>query len=206
MGGSYRLDTLLFRWRDAFCAAEGPPATTRLVLWTLSKHMGMDGRDAFPNQETIALESALGLRAVKRHLQRAEELGWIERQPRRRAGRASWRYGTDYVPRFPALALNGEQRAPVSGPENGVRSGNIGVSEAVLVSEGATSSSRNSPRDLNASKKEGSTAARVQEPRANRDDFVAAYEIEERRQDAQGHASRSVGISDSTRARARARS
>lgn len=103
---------LLFQWRDAFCSQAGPPATTRLVLWTLSKYMGLDGTDAFPNQETIAHASGLGLRTVKEHLEYAEEAGWISRNPRRKGAKRSSRFGTEYLPRFPCAELQGAPGAP----------------------------------------------------------------------------------------------
>jgi hypothetical protein len=173
--GQSRQTLLLFRWRDAFSSTNGPPAVTRLVLWTLSKHMGMNGEDAFPSQETIAQESGLGLRAVKRHLRAAEVLGWIERMPRRRAGRASWRYGTDYVPCFRAMVPNNQY----------IRTLAAGTApKSALVSEGSTISSSNSPTDLNAFKKgiTSSAAQEVRERRASREAWTTAYEAEEGRQ------------------------
>lgn len=151
----HRSDLLLFRWRDAFCSKDGPPSTTRLVLWTLSKHMGMDGRDAFPNQETIAYESGLTLKAVKLHLKKAEAMGWISRSPRRRGGRASWRFGTDYVPRFPCpeVVPFGEPDSPKEGAHIGVSGANIGERDSILGHDVPTSSSKNSSIDLNIYKK-----------------------------------------------------
>lgn len=118
----------LFKWRDAWCSVGGPPAITRLVLWTISKHMNMEGASAFPNQQTIARESGLGLRAVKRHLQKAEQLGWLTRAPRVRNGRASWRYGTDYRPAIPEKLVSAEHQTLVSQEHHiGVPRSTIGV-------------------------------------------------------------------------------
>jgi hypothetical protein len=173
---------LLFRWRDSFCSGDGPPAVTRLVLWTLSKHMGMDGTDCFPKQETIALESGLGLRTVKEHLERAEQLGWISRRPRRRGDRRSWRYGTDYVPRFPIP--NGARTAPIPARLNGADHANIGAAHATLVRQPPTSTSKNSSPELNDAFKKSASGKRVEKARTGRTEFVAsmdAYDAAQRR-------------------------
>src|SRR6185295_5204674 len=107
-------ESLLFRWRNAFCSAAGPPPTTRHVLWGLSKHMALDGSDCFPGQELLAGETGLNLSTVKRNLEAAERMGWIGRQPRRRGCRESWRYGTDYVPRFP-IPIGGVEPPNIGG-------------------------------------------------------------------------------------------
>ena len=113
-------DVILFRWREAFCSSEGPPKpTTRLVLLILSLHMDMTGRDAFPSQQRIARMAGLSLRAAKLHLGIAERLGWIERAPRGRGAKQSYRFGTDYVPRFPLGGDSfGEPPAPMNGAPN----------------------------------------------------------------------------------------
>jgi len=146
----------LFRWRDAFCSKDGPPAITRLVLWTLSKHMDMYGADCFPSQETVAKESRLSLKAVKIHLRRAERDGWIERSPRRPRGKAkaSFRYGTDYLPRFPLPAQIGEPDTPNVQDGIGVIHASIGVRDTALGNDVPTISSKNSSMYLDACKKE----------------------------------------------------
>jgi hypothetical protein len=203
----YGPDLFLFSWREAFSSDGGPPATTRLVLWCLSKHMEMDGSGAFPSQGLLARESGMGLRTVKIHLELAERLGWVERAPRRRGSRASWRYGTDYVPRIPERALYGASSAPISGASpapmseasaaaisllrNGAPRDNFGASDVRLVHDAHTSSSENSSPEVNALRK-GSTTAPVEETtaaaktiqgrREERAEWLADYVAEERRQ------------------------
>jgi hypothetical protein len=90
----------MFTWRDAIRSSE-LPSTTRLVLYVISFHLNLDGSSAFPTQETVARECGLSLRAVKKHLELAQQSGWLTRSPRIRHGHASFRFGTDYVPRIP---------------------------------------------------------------------------------------------------------
>jgi hypothetical protein len=135
----YRDDCLLFRWRDAYTSDSGPAPTTRLVLWTISKHMDLRGSNAFPGQETIARESGLSLKAVKNHLKIAEETGWIGRNPRIRQGRQSFRYGTDYIPRFPCSELDAK------GGNFGEPEGHNGERDSTLGNDVPTSSSMSSP-------------------------------------------------------------
>jgi hypothetical protein len=135
---------------------------TRLVLWTLSKHMGMDGVGAFPNQETIARESGIGLRTVKEHLEYAVEAGWIERTPKRKGSKRSYRFGTEYLPRFPCTDFNGapgallnplppsreRRRLKKAQKKGGSAPGaNEGASGTRMVHPAATSTSRNSSRE-----------------------------------------------------------
>src|SRR6185295_6257085 len=50
---------LLFAWQRALCDVvdksreTGLPAMTRLVMWTVSKHMNPDGSGAHPGQERL---------------------------------------------------------------------------------------------------------------------------------------------------------
>ena len=150
-------DCILFRWRSAVCSESGPPSTTRLVLLAISLHMGMDGAGAYPNQETLARESGLGLRAVKDHLQYAADAGWINRTPRRKGAKRSYRFGTEYLPRFPSPGFDGATRPLPPGRErrrikreerdrNSAPGANDGAPGTTMVYPAATSTSKNSSR------------------------------------------------------------
>lgn len=176
-------ESLLFRWRDAFCSAEGPPALTRLVLWTLSKHMNADGSSSFPGQATIAAESGLALRSVKAHLEAAERLRWIERRPRRKGGR---RMGTDYVPRFPLP--DGAGRAPSKAGADGAAHDRDGAAGAADGAGGAPEYFKEYITEASAKHDEGSTPAaeEVRQRRALREKWLEDYERGEGRNGARG--------------------
>lgn len=68
-----------------------PPAA-KLVLVSIANHADRVGRNAWPSQESIAIESTMGERTVRRHVLWLEEHGWIVRYRRGRpdgTGRSS---------------------------------------------------------------------------------------------------------------------
>jgi len=173
----------LFRWRETI-AQSSLPATTRQVLTTISMYMGMDGTGAFPTQETIARSSGLNLRTVKEHLEFAEAAGWIERAPRRRRQTRSFRFGTEYLPRFPCADLDGEPGSPLAvvppgrkrralrrkaRPGNGEPGAMNGEPGATLVNPATTISSMNSPEELGACKNGSTTASEIEKEEIGRE-------------------------------------
>jgi len=71
--------TFLFEWRRLVLSKDGPPdANTRYVLLALSQHMNRDGGSCFPSGETIAAETRLNERTVRKHLKLADGI-WIKR-------------------------------------------------------------------------------------------------------------------------------
>jgi hypothetical protein len=98
-------DGLLIQWRRAWIGVEdwslesGLCSTTRLVLWTVSGYMKMDGTGAFPSQETIAKDAALTLRAAKTHLKIAVKRKWLSRTKRPTSYGKGFRY--EYAATFP---------------------------------------------------------------------------------------------------------
>lgn len=95
--------SLLFRWREAVVGENGPPdSVTRLVLLVLSLNMNKEGGSCFPSVEALARRCSLNERTVRRHLDRAEDLGWIRRSRRRQKGRG-WKL-TNYTATFPGKA------------------------------------------------------------------------------------------------------
>jgi helix-turn-helix protein len=78
-----------WQWRELFASEHGPADyPTRLVLFVLSLHMGHDGDQAWPSQETIAKRAGLSDRAVRKHIALAQESGWLRVEPRRQHGQA----------------------------------------------------------------------------------------------------------------------
>ncbi len=78
----------LFEWRDAVRSECGPRSPVRrLVLLTLSLWINPGERQCWPSQQTLARQTALSLRAVKDHLQLADDEGWIFRTRKRAKGK-----------------------------------------------------------------------------------------------------------------------
>jgi hypothetical protein len=132
-------------------------------------HMGMDGTNAFPSQQRIASMAGLSLKAVKTHMALAQTLGWIERSPRMRGAKGSYRFGTDYIPRFPLIGEYGEPDTPKQSAINpetfraphasiGESGSTLGTVVPSLGNDGATNSSitlqKNSSVELSACKKD----------------------------------------------------
>lgn len=96
--GSFGCDK--WEWIDLIASEHGPPdPSTRLVLFVLSLHMTQKGERCFPSQELIAKRSGLSVRAVRDHLNRAEEGSWIGIYRKRREGQA-W-FVNEYVASVP---------------------------------------------------------------------------------------------------------
>lgn len=96
-----------YTWQQSILSMDGPPGgQVRLVLVAISLHMNSHGIGAWPSQQTIADRASIGLRSVKRHLEVADSLGWIERRRAKLAGQ-KWRR-TEYgamVPDFVYVKL-----------------------------------------------------------------------------------------------------
>lgn len=71
----------------------------RHVLLTLSLHMNADGSSCYPSIRRLAVESGLHMGTVSKHLQLAQEDGWLERTLRGMSGQG-WRR-LEYRPAFP---------------------------------------------------------------------------------------------------------
>jgi hypothetical protein len=90
-----------WEWLDLIASEYGPPdRSTRLVLFVLSLHMTQKGQSCFPSQELIAKRSGLSVRAVRDHLNRAEQGSWIGIYSKRRKGQA-W-FVHEYVASIPS--------------------------------------------------------------------------------------------------------
>lgn len=90
----------LLTWRRAVLSFKGPPSSTmKLVLVALSQYMDMRGHGAFPSQERLARDCSLSVPAVRTHLRKAEELGWITRT--RRESLTGTHAGFDHVAKLP---------------------------------------------------------------------------------------------------------
>lgn len=66
-----------YTWQEAVLRSKLEP-TTRLVCHTIGCHMAMDGSGCFPSYQTIADESGLHRATVIRHVEKAEEAGYLE--------------------------------------------------------------------------------------------------------------------------------
>lgn len=78
----------LFTWRSAIVDSE-LAATTRHVALTLSLHMNERGGSCYPGAPRLARETGLSERAVRDHLGRLVDAGWLvlERRGGQRGGR-----------------------------------------------------------------------------------------------------------------------
>ena len=56
-----------------------PKPGPKLVLMSLANHASKDTWECWPSQETIAKETSLGVRSIRRHVQWLEENGYIKR-------------------------------------------------------------------------------------------------------------------------------
>jgi len=88
------------RYQRLIFSREGPAANCRLLLHVLVRFSfaGNDGR-IFPSEETLAADSGLSVRTVRRLLPELEADGWIRRQPFGAKGQA-WRR-TEYFLQWP---------------------------------------------------------------------------------------------------------
>ncbi|NLS02307.1 helix-turn-helix domain-containing protein [Rhizobium sp. P32RR-XVIII] len=92
-------------WRHAI-AKSGLPATTRLVLHTLGLKMDATGGSCYPPISEIVELSGLDKKTVLKHLEIAEEKGWIEVSQHGFRGQ-KWKRN-EYVARWPGRDLIGE--------------------------------------------------------------------------------------------------
>jgi hypothetical protein len=66
----------LFTWRSAIVTSDLPPQV-RLVALALSLHMNERGGSCFPSQKTLAAETGLGDRQVRRHISTLRKSQWL---------------------------------------------------------------------------------------------------------------------------------
>jgi len=93
-------ECLLYNWRDYIKTIHGPEqSTTRHVLLALSSYMDKDGKDCYPSQEQLAKETGLSKKTVSKHLQIAQQEGWIKIIPHKGKGQA-WKNNI-YLPTIP---------------------------------------------------------------------------------------------------------
>ena len=99
----------LNRWRRRVISDAGPKqSTTRFVLYILATHSDTN-MVCFPSERTLAAETALTVRAVRKHLKAAECDGWISRT-RAAYKRGRW-WHTVYLLTNPAIS-NERNRVP----------------------------------------------------------------------------------------------
>jgi DNA-binding transcriptional MocR family regulator len=101
------------------------------VLLALSLWIKQGERACYPSQERLAQDTALSIRAIKHHLQLADDEGWIYRTRRRKRPK-DWGY-TVYEPTIPiqqgaSHALSKHQGA--RGSEQGARGSITGARRA----------------------------------------------------------------------------
>ena len=102
-----------FRWEREVISKRGPAnPTTRLVMLTLATYTGRD-LVAYPSAMTLAAATALTERAVRTHLDIAEQEGWIRRTLRGEG--KGWR---NYVYTLSLPSLRAEPHS-AAGPING---------------------------------------------------------------------------------------
>ena len=93
-------------WEDAILAKDGPHATIRLVLVTLSCRMSLDGDKAYPSTKVLADRTGLTEQTVCARLKEAAEAGWVRRLIRPPKGRPrTGRPGYQYLPAIPGRIL-----------------------------------------------------------------------------------------------------
>ena len=100
-------------WRHAILKSDLSP-TTRHVLLTLSCYMNDLGGGCYPTQEDLAKASGLSDRAVRKHLELAESLGWLKRNEHGFRGQR-WR-NTEYWALWPDLLDVEKGEEPRSAP------------------------------------------------------------------------------------------
>jgi hypothetical protein len=97
--------TRAWTWRHAIIRSD-LPATTRHVLLTISCFMNEMGEGCYPTQQRLAEATGLTERAIRTHLEIAEEKGWIRRQQHGFRGQR-WRNHT-YSAAWPERQDGGE--------------------------------------------------------------------------------------------------
>lgn len=100
----------LFEWHDAVLSARGPrEPIKRLVLIALWKFANSN-LDAYPGEAAIAVRAGVTERTVGTHLKSAVTEGWIQRQLKRRRGKA-WNH---YVYKLTLPECVPDLRAPIA--------------------------------------------------------------------------------------------
>lgn len=102
-------------WRHAIIKSD-LPATTRHVLLTISCFMNELGDGCYPTQKQLCDATGLSERAVRDHLQIAEDRGWIKRKEHGFRGQR-WR-NHEYQAVWPDPQDVGERAAPDAGPSD----------------------------------------------------------------------------------------
>ncbi|KZL17829.1 helix-turn-helix domain-containing protein [Pseudovibrio sp. WM33] len=95
-------DRKAWKWRQAFCQSD-LPATTRLLLQTLSMFMNTMGESCYPSIEDLMEYSGLSKRAVLNHIETARAAGWIKVSQHGFRGQRWKRH--EYVARWPERDL-----------------------------------------------------------------------------------------------------
>lgn len=102
-----------FTWQSAFMDSD-LHSTTKLVLFVISSFMNAHGDGAFPTISTISKKSSLSIRAVKKHIPIAVEVGWLIKYKHGFSGK-KWATN-EYNISFPDLSVaditNGAPDAP----------------------------------------------------------------------------------------------
>jgi hypothetical protein len=80
------------QWQEAVSRSK-LDGTTKLVLFALSMYSDQHGKSCWPTQEQIACGASCSDRCVRKHLDAAEEAGWIKRYQRQRVGKTGFSYG-----------------------------------------------------------------------------------------------------------------
>lgn len=107
--------TRAWSWRHAIIKSD-LAATTRHVLLTISCFMNELGDGCYPTQEQLAEATGLSERAVRAHLETAEQAGWIKRQEHGFKGQR-WR-NHEYFASWPETQDVDEGAEPRSGPSD----------------------------------------------------------------------------------------
>lgn len=82
---------MLFRWREAVLSEHGPrDANTRLVLLAIAQHWQPEAERAWPSVDRLVEMTGLSRPTVVKHLNGADEAGWIDRTRNVGEGRG-WR-------------------------------------------------------------------------------------------------------------------
>ena len=104
MGRSFR-----YQWEKEVMATPTLPPMTRFVLLALATYMDGGGRGAFPSQETLATDTGLTSRTVRKHLGIGERVGWIVKvRQGRHVGRGA-SYSNMYDAAIPAVDTSSQE-------------------------------------------------------------------------------------------------
>jgi hypothetical protein len=119
-------------WRDAVLSEYGPrEPNARLVACALAKHSNARGGSCFPSQRTLASETGLKRKTVRRHLANLESEGWITIQQAGQSGQGWKRH---------SYALLMPQRGGVGNPAS---TGKVGEQLLHVTEEGGVNDDPN---------------------------------------------------------------